>query len=235
MKLAIMQPYFFPYIGYFQLIAAADLFVVYDDVNFIKNGWINRNRILVNGEPRYINVAIRGASSFRKIKGTDIDPSEMWRERLLKSVEYSYKRAPFFNMVFPVIVEIVRFPSSELSEYLLNSLKGIMRYLEIGTALVESSATYGNDNLRAQERIIDICMREGATEYINAIGGKTMNLYSGEAFRQRGIDQKFIRSRPIEYPQFGGPFVPWLSIVDVMMFNPLAAIQEWIESSRDLI
>ena len=235
MKLAIMQPYFFPYIGYFQLIAAADLFVVYDDVNFIKNGWINRNRILVNGEPRYINVAIRGASSFRKIKGTAIDPSGIWRERLLKSVEYSYKRAPFFNMVFPVIAEIVRFPSSELSEYLLNSLKGILRYLKIGTALVESSEIYGNDELRAQERIIDICIREGATEYINAIGGKTMNLYSGKAFRQRGINLKFIRSRPIEYPQFGGSFVPWLSIVDVMMFNPIDKISSIANYSFDLV
>ena len=222
MKLAIMQPYFFPYIGYFQLIAAVDLFVVYDDVNFIKNGWINRNRILVNGEPRYVNVAIRGASSFRAIKGTAIDPSSIWREKLLKSVEYNYKRAPCFQSAFPVISDIIRFPSSELSEYLLNSIKGILQYLKIGTTLVVSSATYGNDDLRAQERIIDICRREGATEYINAIGG--MALYRKDDFARNGIQLRFLKSLMPFYGQFSEHFVPALSIIDVMMFNSVETI-----------
>lgn len=227
MRLAIMQPYFFPYIGYYQLIHAARKHVVYDDVNFIKNGWINRNRILVNGAPHYINVAIRGASSFHAIKGTAIDPSALWREKLLKSIEYNYKRAPCFPAVFPVISDLIRFPSSELSEYLLNSLNGVLRYLKIGTALVESSATYGNGELRAQERIVDICRREGANEYINVIGG--MPLYRKDDFARNGIQLRFMKSMLTPYKQFAEPFVPALSIIDVMMFNPVEAITRMLD------
>ncbi len=227
MKLAIMQPYFFPYIGYFQLINAAQKHVVYDDVNFIKNGWINRNRILVNGFPHYINVAIRGASSFHAIKGTAIEPAVLWRDKLLKSIEYNYKRAPCFQSAFPVISDLIRFPSSELSEYLLNSLKGVLRYLKIGTRLVESSATYGNGELHAQERILDICRREGAKEYINVIGGTP--LYQKDIFARNGIQLRFMKSVLTPYRQFAEPFVPALSIIDVMMFNPVEAITRMLD------
>ena len=81
MKIAIMQPYFFPYIGYWQLIHAVDHFVIYDDVNYIKGGWINRNRILINGKPAYITVPLHKASAFKRICDTDLQPSPFWRGR----------------------------------------------------------------------------------------------------------------------------------------------------------
>lgn len=229
MRLTIMQPYFFPYIGYFQLVRSADKHVVYDDVNFIKNGWINRNRLLANGEEaQYFNLAAQGISSFKKINEIGLDPSPKWREKLLKTLEQNYRKAPCFGLAFPVLGEIIQHSSDNLAEYLLYSLKRTLEYLGIDTPLVESSSVYCNDGLHAQERIVDICRREAATEYVNVIGGR--ELYSRDAFGSSGVALRFIKSIPVEYSQFNNVFVPWLSIVDVMMFNPVEAIAPMLDS-----
>ncbi|MEQ1527383.1 MAG: WbqC family protein [Gallionella sp.] len=223
MKLAIMQPYFFPYIGYWQLIYAADRFVIYDDVNYIKGGWINRNRVLINGEPAYITVPLYQQSSFKRICDIALQPSPIWRDKLVKSVETTYRKAPCFGDVFPVIEEVIRHEADNLSDYLVHQLQTLSAFMQIHTEFVLTSRHYGNNDLSGQERIIDICKREGANTYINPQGGQA--LYDRVTFTRWGLDLKFLIPSAIEYKQFGSLHVPWLSIIDVMMFNSKSQIR----------
>ena len=215
--LAIMQPYLFPYIGYIQLMAAADKFVIYDDVAFINKGWINRNKILVGGKENLFTIPLIGASQNRLIKDLEIDDSTKWRGKFLKTLEQSYKKAPQFQNVFPVIVEIIASEEKMIAGMIVKSLELIANYLEIKTEIISSSSIYQNENLKAQERILDICLKEKAQQYINPSGG--MELYNKNHFAEQGISLNFIRSKPIVYPQFQNEFIPWLSVIDVLMFN----------------
>jgi hypothetical protein len=216
MKLGIMQPYVFPYIGYFQLLHAVDRFVIYDDVSFIKQGWINRNRILIGGQASYFTVPLANASSYSQIREIQVCSYE-WRSKLLKSVEHAYKRSPFFSETFPLIKAVLLEEESFISKLATNSILKVAAHLNISTELITTSTDYHNAHLKAQERVLDICRLESASQYINPIGG--IDLYSRQAFAERGIDLKFIKPKPLIYPQFKNNFVPWLSIVDVLMFN----------------
>jgi len=215
MKLAIMQPYFFPYIGYWQLINAVKRFIIYDDVNYIKGGWINRNRILINGEPTYITVPLRQSSSYRRICDITVQSSPVWRDKLVRSIENTYRKAPFFAEVHSVIEKLIRYEADNLSDYLAHQLQALATFLGIGTEIISSSRIYENDHLSGQMRILDICKREGISTYINPQGGQT--LYDIETFRRFGIDLRFIVMRPMPYKQRVTGFIPYLSIVDALM------------------
>lgn len=218
MKLAIMQPYFFPYIGYFQLIAAVDLFVVYDNIKYTKKGWINRNRLLRNGQDATFTLPLKSASDALDIREREL-ADDFNRGKLLNQFRGAYQSAPFFAQTFPLVERVVRHEEGNLFRFLHHALAQTCEHLGLSTPFRISSEVAIDHRLQNQDKVLAMCEALHADTYVNAIGGKTMNLYSSDAFRQRGIDLKFIRSRPIAYPQFGGPFVPWLSIVDVMMFN----------------
>lgn len=219
MKLAIMQPYLFPYLGYFQLIAAVDRFVVYDDVGYIKQGWINRNRLLINGEPGYLTVPLKHATGSTLIKDviTDDDSRTRWRQKLAKIVGNTYRRAPFFAKVFPLVEHVLALPTDSIADIARASLVQVCRYLGVTTELIQSSITYNNQHLKGEERVLDICAAEAADQYINVIGGR--ELYSVARFRARGVTLNFLKTAPVEYRQFHEPFVPSLSMIDVLMFN----------------
>ena len=217
MKIGIMQPYFFPYIGYWQLINAVDKYVIYDDVNYIKGGWINRNRILINDKPSFINLKMNGSSPNKLIKEIQVSNDNRWKSKLLKTIELSYRKAPFFEMSFPIIEEIINHDEVNLSLYLENLIKRIAEYLEINTEFVLSSNIEKDNSLKGQDKVIEICKSLGAKEYYNAIGG--VELYSAENFNSYGIELRFLRTEYIEYKQFKNDFSPYLSIIDVMMFN----------------
>lgn len=220
-SLAIMQPYFFPYIGYWQLIHAVDKFVIYDDVNYITRGWVNRNRILINGEPAYITVPLIQASQNKLILETMMQSPDAWQNKLVRSVANTYGKATYFNEVFPVVEALIRFETSSLADYLAHQLQTLSRFMGITTEFVVSSRCYGNSELDRQERILDICKREGVTQYINAPGGKA--LYDTKTFADVGIDLRFIHMQSIAYPQRSvtslgaSNFVPYLSIIDALM------------------
>lgn len=214
-SLAIMQPYFFPYIGYWQLIHAVDRFVIYDDVNYIKGGWINRNRILINGEPTYFTVPLYQSSPYKRICEIALQPSPLWRNQLVKMVEITYRKSPYFIEVFPIIERIIRHESDNLSNYLRHQLQTLSVFMGIKTEFVVTSRTYENSDLSSQERVLDICKREGAITYINPQGGQT--LYDTETFHSAGIDLCFIVMRPLPYKQRAAGFVPFLSIIDALM------------------
>jgi hypothetical protein len=217
MRLAVMQPYFLPYIGYFQLMAAVDKFVVFDDVNFINRGWINRNRILVGGEEAFATVPLSGASQNHKINEIAIAHDKPWQAKLLRTIEQSYKRAPYFEEVFPLMRTTVEAPATNLAAFVTQSLVSVKDWLGIACELVPSSAIYANTQLKGEARIVDICRQERATHYVNLPGGK--DLYDKATFAAKGIALQFIQPQPVAYVQKAPAFVPWLSILDVMMCN----------------
>lgn len=214
MKVAIMQPYLFPYIGYFQLISAVDQFVIYDDVTYIKQGWINRNRIIVNGREHLFTLELKEASSFKLINEIYIGEN---KKKIQTTIEQAYKRAPFYKEGFALISEILSNAETNLALFLENSIRKIAAWLELKSQILVSSQLAKNSNLKGQDKIIDICRNLNAEIYINAIGGR--ELYDAHAFQQNRIDLRFIQTNPIHYRQFNDEFIPWLSIVDVMMFN----------------
>ncbi|MDT4291374.1 WbqC family protein [Methylomonas sp. MO1] len=213
-SLAVMQPYFFPYIGYWQLMHAVDRFVIYDDVNYITRGWINRNRLLINGKPNYITVPLNRASQNKHICEIQMLSSN-WRNKILKSIEITYKKSPFYCEVFPIIDRIIRYKTDSLSDYLRNQLETLASFLSIKTEFRLSSLSHKNNALSGQERILDICKREGVTTYINLQGGQ--DLYDIEAFRAADIDLRIIVMKPFTYKQRSIGFTPSLSIIDVLM------------------
>ncbi len=230
LKLAIMQPYLFPYIGYFQLLNAVDRFVVYDDVTFIKQGWINRNRILINGAASYIKIPLKHASSHRLICETETDDSPQnrcWNAGLLKSVSNAYRRAPQFAAVFPVIEEVLATATPLIADVAMLSVATVARFREIPTPLSRSSTAHPGDAARGERRVVDICRSEGASVYINSIGGT--DLYDAQTFCAAGVQFLFLRSRSLTYTQFRNPCVPNLSIIDVLMFNPVDVVRTFLD------
>jgi hypothetical protein len=223
MKIAVMQPYLFPYIGYFQLLNAVDKFVVFDDVNFIKKGWINRNNILVNRQKYLFTVPLKDASQNKLIKEVQI-ADDGWQEKFLKTVAQSYKKAGFFDETFALIEKIVRSGESFLAKLILQSLRLLKEALKINAGIVPSSEIYNNRELKAQDRILDICKQEKATEYVNPAGGT--ELYDRRFFSENGVKLFFLKTQPFSYRQFGDEFVPHLSIIDVLMFNGAAGTSE---------
>jgi hypothetical protein len=223
MKLAIMQPYLFPYIGYFQLLNAVDKFVVFDDVNFIRKGWINRNNILVNRQKYLFTVPVKDASQNKLINEIQIAEGD-WQEKFLRTIAQSYKKAEFFDETFALIETIVRSGELYIAKLILRSLLILKDALKINTEIVPSSEIYNNRELKAQNRILDICKREKASEYVNPSGG--IELYDQRFFSENGVKLFFLRTQPFAYRQFGEEFVPYLSIIDVLMFNGAIGTRE---------
>lgn len=217
MKIAIMQPYIFPYIGYFQLINAVDKFILYDDVNYINKGWINRNNLLVNKESKLFTIPLSNASQNKKINQITISQEGKWKQNLAKTIEQHYKKAPYFDNVFSIIMKSIYIDFKDISKFNFYSISTICQYLEITTTIIPSSSTYKNEYLKGQDRIIDICKLENAKTYINPIGGR--ELYHSKSFEENRIDLRFIKPTPNEYPQNTEKFIPFLSIIDVIMFN----------------
>jgi len=232
MRLAIMQPYFFPYIGYFQLIAAVDMFIVYDNIKYTKKGWINRNRMLQNGKDEMFSLPLKSGSDYLDVCEREL-AADFNRNKLLNQIKSAYRRAPYFSQTFPLVEKIVRYEDTNLFRFLHHSITRTCEHLGMTTEIRASSGIAIDHDLKNQDKVLALCEAVGASTYVNAIGG--MELYSKEAFQEKGVELKFIRSKPFEYSQFGDAFVPWLSIIDVMMFNPLDAIQTCISINYELI
>ncbi len=226
MKLGIMQPYFFPYIGYWQLLNAVDKYIIYDDVNFIKGGWINRNRILNNGKEQFINVQMSGASSFKHINEIEVQNNGIMIEKMKKTIWNAYHKSPEFDNVYPILCDVFECGKNNLAEYLTYSIRQVCTYLGIETELCLSSQLEKNDMLHGENKVIDICNRMKADTYYNAIGGK--ELYNKENFEKHQVNLKFLKAKLVSYNHFDGEFHPGLSIIDVMMFNSKKQISEML-------
>lgn len=213
MRAAIMQPYLFPYLGYFQLIRSVDIFVVYDDVQYIKGGRINRNYILADEQKKLITLPLKAASPNKLINEIDIERNH----NILRTIFLNYKGAPYFNSVFPIIEDILNYPNDNLACFLNYQLRKISIYLSLTPNWHISSSLKKDNSLRGQEKVLAICKELGANHYINATGGRV--LYNEASFSKERIRLSFIQSKDIIYPQFKEKFISNLSIIDVMMFN----------------
>lgn len=240
MRLAIMQPYFLPYLGYFQAISAVDKFILYENLSFIKKKWMNKNRILLkNGKVFSITVPLLKKSSNKIISEIKIDNSQQWKLKLLKAIYMNYKGSLFFDETYPFFEKLLEYPYDYLHQLNAHSIKFIADYLNINTQLDNNNDRYLeleakldkideddfsefpdfkiNKTSKRVARIIEILKREGANVFINAIGGQT--LYNKDEFASYGINLFFIKSNQITYPQFSDKFIPDLSIIDVLMHN----------------
>jgi hypothetical protein len=225
MKVAIMQPYFLPYIGYFQLINAVDEFIIYDNIQYTKKGWINRNRILMNDHDALITLPVKKDSDFLNV--VDRKLSDDWhteRNHLLNRIRESYRKAACFPQVYPVIERILLSGEANLFRFILNSLTEILNHLGIETPVIISSGIPIDHGLKSAEKVIALCRERKAATYINPAGG--VELYDKASFRKEGIDLLFLKTGDVTYRQFNNAFVPNLSILDVMMFNEPAHIRQ---------
>lgn len=228
-KIAIMQPYIFPYIGYFQLLTAVDTFVILDDVNFIMRGWINRNNILINGKPFLFSIPLSKPSQNRLISETKINFSEKEKIKFLKTLEGAYKKAPYFNEFLPTLSQIIMYADDDLSGYIQNSFTAILKYLSLDIEIVRSSQIEKDNSLTGEARILEICKRLKTDTYVNLPGG--MSLYSKSNFEKENMKLRFIKtlSEKINYKQFNPEYTPNLSFLDVVMFNSKEKIHEFLK------
>jgi WbqC-like protein family. len=227
-----MQPYFMPYSGYFQLISAVDLFVIYDDIKYTKKGWINRNRMLLNGAPSGFSLPLKGASDGLDIR--DRETSAVFRgETLLARVRGAYRGAPYFEPTYALLEHILESEERNLFLFLESSIMRTCEHLGIVTEIRRSSDVPIDHGLRGQDRVLAICEAVSTGTYVNAIGG--VELYSPEAFRARGMELRFLQSDPLVYTQLGDAFVPQLSIIDVLMFNAASQVRDFLRTGYTLI
>lgn len=222
-----MQPYLFPYLGYWQLLNAVDEYIVLDDVTFIKQGYINRNSILGNGKAQPFNIQVKDISSNKLINEHELNPDPRWKKKLLKTLKQNYSKAPYCDQVMALLEDCLNENEQNLAVYLTNILKKVSEYAGIETNIQLNSERSNESDLTGQERILQICNEMGASEYFNAIGGA--ELYDKAAFANEGIELKFLKMNQLEYDQGGNEFVPYLSIIDVMMFNEPDQIRELLD------
>ncbi|WP_159818012.1 WbqC family protein [Colwellia sp. 20A7] len=221
MSFAVMQPYLFPYLGYYQLVNAVDKFVFYDDVTFIKGGYINRNNILSNGKAQRFTIPVPGMSSNTLINELSFDKNI---KKILKTIEQSYKKAPYFEHVFPLIESVLNNENRRVDHLCAKSISVVFDYLGINKDFYYSSELEYNRDLSAADKLIAMADILKSSDYINSPGGKS--LYNKEYFAKKEISLSFIEIEKYEYSQNTGEFIPHLSMIDVLMWNSKSAILE---------
>lgn len=214
---AVMQPYLFPYLGYFQLIRESDVFVFYDDVDFITRGWINRNKILINDEEDIFTIPCSNASQNEKIE--DVLISNHWRpDKIIKKIRLTYANADQFDAALPIVETVVKEHGDQISVLAENSVLQVAEYLNLDVDFYRSSDLPVDQSLGRAERLIELTKHFGASNYVNMEGGQ--NLYEKPNFANQGVALHFLSASLPEYEQYTAEddtFYPGLSIIDVMM------------------
>ncbi len=231
MIVGIMQPYFLPYVGYFQLLNYCDTFLIYDDIEYTKKGWINRNRFQQNGEIRNFSLNLKSASDYLQIKERELS-DDFDRLKMSRAIEAAYRKAPHFEELIKFLQPIITFESNNLFLYLENSIRMACQYLGITSKIIKTSELEIGADLRGQERVLRLCELLDAKQYVNPIGG--LDLYDRASFKDRGIELKFIKSRLSPYPQGNFEFVSALSIVDQIAFCGSTKLRLTLEKDFDI-
>lgn len=224
MTLGIMQPYFMPYLGYWQLMAAVDKYVVYDDVNYIKGGWVSRNNILLNGQKYMFTIILKGASPNKLFNEVEIgDDFRKFR----KTLESAYKKAPYYTETMALLEQIFTYEQKDLGHWMLHQFQCVLDYLDIDTELILSSTVEKNNELRAKDKVKHICHLLGADTYYNAIGGQ--ELYDKDDFKADGLNLYFVKTDLVPYTQGKNDFVPGLSMIDILMHNSMEEVKKLLK------
>lgn len=226
MKVGIMQPYFWPYLGYFQLLNMTDKFILYDNIEYTKKGWINRNRYLCQGKDKYFTIPVEKNSDFLDVRERKV--AEGFNlDKLINQIKMAYIKAPFFEDIYPLFCKTVEYSAPNLFEFIFHSIRCIAEYLGIETEIIVSSDLGVGHEKKGKDKVIALCKRVQATEYINPIGG--VELYNKTEFLNNGIKLQFIQMEDtIKYKQFRYNFIPSLSILDVLMFNSLLEVKKML-------
>ena len=227
MSYAVMQPYLFPYLGYYQLVNSVNTFVFYDDVNFIKRGYINRNNILSNGKSLRFTIPVINASQNKLINELSFDKNV---KKILKTIEQSYKKAPYFEHVFPLVESVLNNENRRVDHLCAKSISVVFDYLGINKDFYFSSELEYNRDLSAADKLIAMADVLKSSDYINSPGGKS--LYNKEYFAKKEISLSFIEIEKYEYSQNTGEFIPHLSMIDVLMWNSKVQIIELLTKYR---
>lgn len=223
MKVAIMQPYFLPYIGYFQLMAEVDVFVILDDVNYIKGGWINRNRVWNGREPMWLTLPLLGASPNRLISEIQIQSDNGWKRKMLNTVMQSYAKAPYAKQATTFFSKVLCDTEGNLVCSIVKSLCELKSQLDLPCKIIPSSKGLSLPDSRGVKRVLDICKNLGAKEYWNLPGGK--DLYQDQQFEEYGISLRFIEYR-MPSLSLGLSGTESLSILHLMMHLPINELQK---------
>lgn len=233
-KIAIMQPYFLPYLGYFQLINLVDEFVVYDNIKFVKGSWLNRNRILENESPSYITLPLKKDSNCLNVNERILaNDFKSHKNKILSRIQNSYRKAPYYDRVFPVIEKLFSYDSNNLFEFTLNAITTICDVLNIGANIRISSTIEIDHGLKAEKKVISLCEALKGNHYINPEGG--FQLYDKKHFKQHQIRLDFLKFKPTVYQQNFSGFESHLSIIDVLMFNSLEEINSFLYNDYELV
>lgn len=224
MKLGIMQPYLFPYIGYFQLLNSVDQYVIYDEAQYIRQGFINRNRLLgdtMAQQVPYFQFSVGKSPQTDSIQRKQYISLEADKKKLLERISFVYKKAPFYRETTELVRDVSDCSSTSVSVFNTCAIKKIASYLDMNTQIIVSSGIedekYKEAALKCQDLVLHICKYFQASEYVNAIGGT--GLYDRNVFQYAGISLRFLKTNEMTYRQFGDRFIPNLSILDVLMFN----------------
>ncbi len=224
MRVALMQPYFFPYLGYFSLMAAVDVFVVYDNVQYSRPGWINRNRLLRNGAPEWWTATVEDAPHQLDINQRRYQSWPQQRRRLLDHLRERYRRAANASVGMALVDAALTSDQDNVAHVNAALLTHLAKALGLQCDIRMASSMAQDTGLSGEARVLDLCKAFGGTTYVNSPGG--MGLYAPSAFAKHGLELRFVEASPAAYPQFDAPFVPALSIVDALMFLPTVAVAE---------
>lgn len=227
-----MQPYFLPYIGYFQLINLCDTFVLYDEIEYSKKGWISRNRIQSNGKVSVFSLHIEKSSDFLQISQKRL-ASSFDRKKLLRQFDGAYRKSKYWMHARVALEEIILYEDDNLHNYIENSVRRMCKYIGIETTITRSSEIEASNSLRGEDRVLSICKAMKGLQYINPIGG--INLYDKSRFKTHGIDLKFLRSRLSPYDQGKPDFVPALSIVDLLANLDLLQLRQLLHNDFEIL
>ena len=226
MKIGIMQPYFLPFIGYFALIKAVDKFVYYDDVQYIRRGWVNRNRVKMKDKWLYITLPLKNSPLSTDIKEFKIINDKKKIGKIKNTIKHCYIKAPYYEVCKNLIFKHIK-PGENLSKLNIGLTNDILKYLKIHTETLISSEINKDPRLTGVDKIIVICKKLNGNHYINPIGGK--DLYSKKQFQESCIKLNFIKMNDIIYPQGGFNFIKYLSILDVMVWNSPETINNMLD------
>ena len=224
-----MQPYFFPYLGYFQLVQAVDHFVFYDDVMFIKKGWINRNRILMQGNEFLFTIPLEKQSQNKTIRESTVSWGKEFPNKFMNQLDSTYKKAPNYAEVRGLVEQVLNRKFESLADLASESVQATWTYLGLEKKFYQSSQLSVSEDLGRAERLIEITKFLGESNYINAVNGQ--ELYEKGFFKENGIDLHFLKPNLIPYLQgTTKEFVNGLSMIDVLMWNKKEDVVQWVEN-----
>jgi len=226
MTLSGNQPYFLPYLPYWQLIYASDVFLIADDFNFIENSWITRNRLLIQGTPHYFHLDVSKQSSNKPISDLSLAPQSKCKDKLLRQLFLEYRHSKNFDDAYSLLEFILSYPDNNLARFISNSILIILEYLEIKTTVHYTSEYHPDDHLKNKDKVVWFCNQCSADSLINLPGGR--ELYDPSYFLEHGIDIKFINSSFPRYHQKSSTFIPGLSILDIIMNCSRTEVQDML-------